>query len=333
VTRGFHVKGLAFIVAFVGFGFAAEAQNVDHDAAASSGLPTINFVLPPEWARGPTVYQFTDNYPVRAQRLGMTGLVLLTCVIDEKGSPSSCSTVVETPTNQSFGPAAVRLSRFFKLPLDAADGRPVTGASVNIPVQFRLRGVPGAGTFKWQTIPETVGPPADVNAAGAIANVCAPYVLDKVDPDRLPTGQLAAQDDGWRGLMFPPLEGKVLRVGGAGFVHVAVYADSGVRHCDLSTSRADTAAVRAAILKVLAARPEGFTSTKSRYLSGRFESEDLLCAASRSPHPGAFVRLLAQPATSAPTASIFFSLTDLPTRMQSCDHEGVALAGRTLAGP
>ena len=277
--------------------------------------------------------QFVETYPARAQRLGMPGLALLTCKVDEKGSPASCSTVMELPANQGFGPGAVKLSRFFKLPFNAADGRSVAGASVNIIVQFQVSGAPGVGTFKWQTISKTDGPPADVNAAGAIANVCAPYVLDKADPDTLPTGQLAAVDDGWRGLMFPPLEAKVLRVGGAGFVHVAVYSDGGVRHCDLSTARADTAAVRAAILEVLASRPEGFTSTKSRYLPGRFEVEDLLCAAPGSPHPGAFVRISAQSAKPAPAASILFSLTDLPTRMRSCDHEGVALEGRTLAGP
>jgi hypothetical protein len=203
------------------------------------------------------------------------------------------------------------------------------------------------------------------NIAYAVSAICAPYVFDGVDASKLPTRQTLVHDDGWRRdytLASQTAEAGPVRVGYAGFVHVVVSATGKGRQCEitahpllapafmtvadaqaakmpavdhpalmreLKTAAADAQALRTAALKVLAKRPEAFSPTKSRYLPGRFATEDMLCASAGSAHPGGFVLLSAgRPEHGAP---VFLTMTDGHDRSPQCDQDGVQLNYRTLA--
>jgi hypothetical protein len=172
---------------------------------------------------------------------------------------------------------------------------------------------------------------AESNVAFAVQAICAPYVLDGVEEAKLPLRRPLVAQDGYTSPTIQRLGVKAVRVGAAGFVHVAVATDASGRHCELSASRADPQSLRKAILAALADRPDHLAPAKSRYLPGRWESEDMLCTAADSPHPGGFVLMSVAPAAEKDRLAILFTLAEAPTRGEQCDHEGVKMNYRTLA--
>jgi hypothetical protein len=171
------------------------------------------------------------------------------------------------------------------------------------------------------------------NIAYAVSAICAPFVFDGRDATSLPMSRPLVSDDGWNEVTFERLGARPVRVGLAGFVHVAVAAKDGRRQCEVTSSHADPQALRASALAVLARRSEGFAPTRSRYAPGRFAAEDMLCAAATSPHPGGFVLLSAARPENRDQVAVLLSLSDGAPRMASCDHDGVRMNYRTLITP
>lgn len=173
---------------------------------------------------------------------------------------------------------------------------------------------------------------AEDNVAYALGAICIPFVLDGTSRESLPLNQRLVHPDGFDALARPNPE--AVRVGLAGFVHVTFTGGpGGLRGCDIGAKDADPQSLRKALLAVLAMRPEGFSPTRSKYLPGRFATEDMLCAAADSPHSGAFVLLSATHPEERGRISVLFTLANVSARMESCDHEGVKLNYRTLVGP
>lgn len=124
----------------------------------SDGSPTaganahIVFVFTPEmldparriigkvqWARTPTGDAFMAGYPQAAKDAGVrTGRVVMACEAGAGGKLDNCSMVSEEPAGLGFGAAALSLSPSFHVRPWTAEGLPVIGGKIRVPVRYQI---------------------------------------------------------------------------------------------------------------------------------------------------------------------------------------------------
>ena len=154
------------------------------DAAAQEAV-TEN----PSWIRRPDATLFAMFYPPEALAQEVEGRVVLDCVTQISQRPV-CSARDEKPGGWGFGPAAVAMSRSFRLAPGERNGAPFDGARVRVPITFRLMdggatpSLPMQGELDlpvWDAAPT----PAAVRAASPDANLRGRGVLScTVNEDR-----------------------------------------------------------------------------------------------------------------------------------------------------
>lgn len=108
----------------------------------------------PNWAGIPTVEQITAALG-KADRPG-TSRVAINCTVQPGGSVADCSVDSESPSGVGLGAAALTLAPNFKLSTWTAEGLPIVGGSVRIPLRYEGGAAPASAS----------PPPASARPAG-----------------------------------------------------------------------------------------------------------------------------------------------------------------------
>jgi len=102
-------------------------------------LTTAN-ITAPEWVSLPTAAQFQGAFPEAAAKAGvLKARAAMSCKVGPDGGLSACAAASEDPAGYGFGDQTLTLAPLFRVKLWGADGRPVVGGTVRVPIRYDLQ--------------------------------------------------------------------------------------------------------------------------------------------------------------------------------------------------
>ena len=116
---------------------SALAQSSDTSTQETSDGPQHQ-VVRPNWRKIPSGDDMAHFYPEGAMRRELGGKALMQCKVAREGTLYACTVISESPPNEGFGEAALKLAPYFEMTPQMEDGRPVAGGVVRIPVVFNI---------------------------------------------------------------------------------------------------------------------------------------------------------------------------------------------------
>jgi TonB family protein len=123
---------------------APAAHRIDVSYAPANA-PMVTLVPQPEWVEKPTIADLVAAYPA-ADKDELGGMAVLDCRFGADGRLTGCRVASETPPEDGFGTAAMKLAPLFRAKLVTPEGTSVAGSAVRIPFRFQgPHGEPGKG--------------------------------------------------------------------------------------------------------------------------------------------------------------------------------------------
>ena len=130
--------GKGLMTVFVLVAAAASAQAPTPRPQKTSDLPIEGVITTPDWEHVPDGDEMSRFYPRAAALLDISGRVQLRCSVTAVGSLENCEATEERPAGLGFGHAGVKLATYFHMKPQTVDGVAIGGATVNIPLSFKL---------------------------------------------------------------------------------------------------------------------------------------------------------------------------------------------------
>jgi len=105
------------------------------DVAAPKAEPSLEGL---HWLRTPTYDEMGFEYPKDAVHLLWNGDATMQCKLKADGGLTGCKILSESPKNAGFGRATLGLAGKYRMPAKNLQGESVAGATVTIPVRWRI---------------------------------------------------------------------------------------------------------------------------------------------------------------------------------------------------